>query len=75
MQRGNAPGRAVKRIKRNERILSISSVMMQRIMYVKKSIPCPDMHGASFVKGGNFVDLKDVALAASLFYYKKLVIR
>ncbi len=38
-------------------------------------MPCPDMYGGSFVKGGNFVDLKDVALAASLFYYKKLEIR
>ena len=38
-------------------------------------MPCPDMYSGSFVKGGNFVDLKDVALAASLFYYKKLEIR
>ena len=37
-------------------------------------MPCPDMYGGSFVKGENFVDLKDVALVASLFYYKKLEI-
>ena len=42
---------------------------------MRKSMPCPDMYGGSFVKGGNFADLKDVALAASLFYYKKLEIR
>lgn len=41
---------------------------------MRKSMPCPDMYGGSFVKGENFVDLKDVALVASLFYYKKLEI-